>query len=276
MPRPMLLAVNGWYPSSRLSCTKEIEKFIDHNIFIDSRNPVSAIVPHAGWYFCGKWAVNCIKILFEKNDRIKNVFVFGGHLSVQSLPILETFDFAETPLGNLANNQDVIEFLKTDKDVHTANFIQDNTIEVLLPIIRYYFGDIKVTAIYLPPNLKTIKLVEKIYDNFHKDSVFIGSTDLTHYGSNYNFYHHDKNITAIDWVRNINDKNYIDLLLSMKGEESMNYANSNKSACSSGAALGAVIIAKKAGIKSGKLIGYSTSYDLHPDESFVGYAGIIY
>jgi AmmeMemoRadiSam system protein B len=64
--------------------------------------------------------------------------------------------------------------------------------------------------------------------------------------------------------------------LDMKGEESMDYAVKNKAACSSGAALGAVVAAGKAGIKKGQLIGYSTSYDLHQDDSFVGYTGIIY
>ena len=276
MTRPMILALNGWYPSSRLSCTKEIEKYIDQSFFIDKRNPVSAIVPHAGWYFCGKWAINCIKILYEKNDRIRNVFVFGGHLAPQSLPIIETFDFAETPIGRLKNNTEVIDFLSDDKDVHSANFIQDNTIEVLLPIVRYYFGEINITAIYLPPNPKTIKLVEKLYDNFSKESVFIGSTDLTHYGPNYNFYHHDKNIEAVDWVRNVNDRRLIDLFVEMKTGDILDYALNNKAACSSGAALGAVVAAQKAGVKKGNLIGYGTSYDLHPDDSFVGYTGIIY
>jgi MEMO1 family protein len=276
MSRPMILAVNGWYPSSRLACMKEIEKLIDHNLFIDKRNPVSAIVPHAGWYFCGKWSVNCIKILYEKNDRVNNVFIFGGHLSESSLPILETFDYAETPMGKLANNRDVIEFLKEDKEIHTASFIQDNTIEVLLPIVRYYFGEVKITAIYLPPNVRTAKLVEKLYDNFHNESVFIGSTDLTHYGPNYNFYHHEKEIPAIDWVKQTNDKKMVDMLVDLKSDQIVDNAIKNKSACSSGAALGAVIAARKAGVKQGRLIGYSTSFDLHPDDSFVGYAGIIY
>ena len=78
------------------------------------------------------------------------------------------------------------------------------------------------------------------------------------------------------WVKTINDKKYIDLLMELKAEESLSYALKNKSACSSGAAFGAIIAAKKRNVKIGNLISYNTSYDKHKDTSFVGYAGILY
>ena len=277
MSRPMILAMSGWYPSDNETCKKEIKNYIDQNIFLEGINPVSAIVPHAGWYFCADLSVNCIRLLKEKNGDIDHVFVFGGHLSKSNLAILETFDFADTPFGKLKNSQEIINFIKSEEQVQTVDYLKDNTIEVLLPIIHYFFGDkITITAIYMPPETRVKKLVEKLYENFGKRSVFIGSTDLTHYGFNYGFFHSDKSIEPVQWVKNVNDKNYIDLLLNMKGEESLDYANKNKSACSSGAAYAALTLAKKSGAKKGNLIGYSTSYDKHKDSSFVGYAGIIY
>ncbi|OHD11723.1 MAG: AmmeMemoRadiSam system protein B [Spirochaetes bacterium GWD1_27_9] len=275
MGRPMILSMSGWYPSTKQSCIKEIESFINEQN-IDIKNCISTIVPHAGWYFCGKLSINCIRILREKSTDIKNVFIFGGHLSTHSKPILETFDYAETPLGELINNKEVLKFLSSNKEIEKLEFVPDNTIEVLLPIVKYFFKDTQITAIYLPPNNNTIKFVEDLYDNFGKNSVFIGSTDLTHYGPNYDFYHSDKNIPPIDWVRNVNDKNYVDLLLNVEDKKGLEYALKNKSACSSGAALGAVTVARKNNITKGNLLSYSTSYDLHKDKSFVGYAGIIY
>lgn len=277
MLRPMILSLNGWYPSSSQACENQIIKFIDNEKFIEGRIPVSCIVPHAGWFFCGDISVNCIRILKEKNGDIDNVFILGGHLSELNLPILETFTEAETPFGKLKNNQKILKFLEKEQSVQKINYLQDNTIEVLLPIVQYFFGDkITITAIYLPPNIKIKTLIEDLYDNFGKHSVFIGSTDLTHYGFNYNFFHKDKTIDPVKWVKTVNDKKYIDLLLSMNGEESVEYALKNKSACSGGAAYGALIAAKKSGIKSGTLVGYSTSYDKHKDSSFVGYAGILF
>ncbi len=277
MQRPMTLAMSGWYPSSKDACKKEIEKHIDRNIFLEGKTPVSAIVPHAGWYFCGRLSVNCIRVLKEKNGDIDHIFIFGGHLSEANLAILETFDYAETPFGNLKNNKEVINFLNKENNVQTINYLQDNTIEVLLPIIYYFFGNkITITAIYLPPYHKIEGLIERIYKNFGKNSVFIGSTDLTHYGPNYGFFHHDKTMEPVEWVKNVNDKKYIDLLLTMNGKESIEFALKNKSACSSGAAFGALTAAREAGIQSGNLVGYNTSYDIHKDSSFVGYVGILY
>ncbi len=277
MPRPMLLSFSGWYPSSSHSCEKEIIKFIDNDKFIEGKIPISCIVPHAGWYFCGDLSVNCIRILKEKNGDINHVFILGGHLSELNLPILETFDFAETPFGKLKNNQEVLKYFENNQNIQKINYLQDNTIEVLLPIVHYFFGDeITITAIYLPPNSKVKELIKEIYQKFCNRTVFIGSTDLTHYGPNYNFFHNDKNIDPVKWVKNINDKKYLDLLIEMKGEESINYALKNKSACSSGAAFGALSAAKCINIESGTLIGYSTSYDKHKDSSFVGYAGILF
>lgn len=277
MSRPMLLSYGGWYPSSNQSCEKIIIRFIDNDKFIEGKIPISCIVPHAGWYFCGELSVNCIRILKEKNGDIDHVFIFGGHLSELNLPILETFDYAETPFGKLKNNTEVLNLFKDNQNIQKIDYLQDNTIEVLLPIVHYFFGDkITITAIYLPPNVKINNIIEEFYKNFSKKSVFIGSTDLTHYGPNYNFFHSDKNIDPVKWVKTINDKQYIDLLLKMKGEESLQYALKNKSACSSGAAYGALSIAKQAGVKSGTLIGYSNSFDKHNDSSFVGYTGILY
>lgn len=276
MIRPMLLASHGWYPSSKESCKREIERFIDDSIFIEGRIPISGVVPHAGWYYCGQWSVNVIKLLKQKNGDINQIFIFGGHLSKINLPIIETFDYAETPFGNLENNKEIVNSLAKNFNIQGVDFLQDNTIEILLPIVKYFFKDIKIVAIYLPPNTKINEILDFIEKNYSENALFIGSTDLTHYGSFYNFFHNDKSIDPVKWVKQINDRGYIELLLNMKGEESLDYANSKKSACSAGAAYGALYIAKKKGITKGELIGYSTSYDIRKDESFVGYTGIIY
>jgi len=50
----------------------------------------------------------------------------------------------------------------------------------------------------------------------------------------------------------------------------------NNSACSPGAVASAVKTCSVLGAKQGVLIDYCTSYDIMPDSSFVGYAGIVY
>ncbi len=211
----------------------------------------------------------------EKNGTIRRIFIFGGHLNKNNLPILETFDNAQTPFGTLTNNRQVLQAL-SDKNLQRVDFLRDNTIEILLPIIQHFFGNIEITAIYMPPGPRSIEIAKFLFEKFGKSSIFIGSTDLTHYGPNYGFFHTDKSVPPVNWVTNTNDKGYIDLLLSLSVDESLAYAEKNKSACSSGAVAACMTIAKQAGVEKGVLIDYQTSYSVMKNDSFVGYAGVIF
>ncbi|MCG8568528.1 MAG: AmmeMemoRadiSam system protein B, partial [Spirochaetes bacterium] len=161
-------------------------------------------------------------------------------------------------------------------EVQTVPFLQDNTIEVLLPLVHYFFGNISILTIYLPPTMKIIPFIDKLNQQLGRDTVYIGSTDLTHYGPNYGFYHKDSTKDAVQWVKEENDKGYLDLVVQMEEEKSLKYALTNKAACSAGAALGAMHAGKINGATKGNLIGYYTSYDIHQSSSFVGYGGVIF
>ena len=62
----------------------------------------------------------------------------------------------------------------------------------------------------------------------------------------------------------------------MDAEGLIRHAGENESACSSGAAASAIVTCRAMGAEKGNLIDYYTSYDIMPDESFVGYTGILY
>ncbi|MBN2323714.1 MAG: AmmeMemoRadiSam system protein B, partial [Spirochaetes bacterium] len=47
-------------------------------------------------------------------------------------------------------------------------------------------------------------------------------------------------------------------------------------ACCPGAVCAAIGAVKAGGVKKGVLVTYTTSYDVRPDSSFVGYAGVVY
>ena len=52
-------------------------------------------------------------------------------------------------------------------------------------------------------------------------------------------------------------------------------ARQDQSACSAGGAVAAVAAAKADGAHKAALMDYYTSYDIMPNDSFVGYAGIV-
>jgi AmmeMemoRadiSam system protein B len=104
----------------------------------------------------------------------------------------------------------------------------------------------------------------------------LGSTDLTHYGYNYGFVTKGTGTTALDWVRNTNDRRVIDAMLDMKPERVINEARVSQNACCAGAASTAIACANFLGATRAESIAYATSYDKSPGDSFVGYVGIVY
>ena len=109
-----------------------------------------------------------------------------------------------------------------------------------------------------------------------KVSILVfGSTDLTHYGPNYGFAPKGYGSEAVKWVKEVNDKKFIDQALKLDGPGMLKAAQADQSACSAGGAVAAVAAAKAQGARKAALIDYYTSYDVMPGDSFVGYAGMV-
>ncbi len=109
-----------------------------------------------------------------------------------------------------------------------------------------------------------------------KVSILVfGSTDLTHYGPNYGFAPKGYGPEAVKWVKEVNDKKFIDQALKLDGPGMLKAAQEDQSACSAGGAVAAVAAAKADGAHKAALIDYYTSYDVMPGDSFVGYAGMV-
>lgn len=104
----------------------------------------------------------------------------------------------------------------------------------------------------------------------------LGSTDLTHYGWNYGFTPKGTGRSALDWVRNENDRRIIDAMVSMDPERVIDEAISSGNACCAGAAATAIATGIQLGAEKGESISYSTSHDKSPGDSFVGYVGIVF
>lgn len=271
---------DGWYPQTKEACNNAIEGYAKNTNKENISDYLGAIVPHAGWYYSGKLAGQSIAQL-SKNTNPDLVCVFGGHLMPEDNFIYYDVDAFETPLGLLNQDREIIlELLKNPY----LNFDQerwaDNTVEIQLPIIKYFFPNSKIVAFRCPPSKKSIefaKILTTLISEKNKKALFIGSTDLTHYGPNYHFTKFSTTEEAIEWVKNENDKNFIQYCINLDCDSLIKHANNNFSACSSGAAAACITAVKGLrDIKNGVLEGYYTSYDVRENSSFVGYAGLLF
>jgi AmmeMemoRadiSam system protein B len=124
--------------------------------------------------------------------------------------------------------------------------------------------------------LKMAERVAEISQSLGRDSLVLGSTDLTHYGFNYGYTPKGVGEKAVEWVKNDNDRRAVNLMVKMDEAAIISEAIENQNACCAGAVGAAIAAAKAFGAKKGEKIVYSTSYDVRPDNSFVGYVGIVF
>jgi hypothetical protein len=267
----------GWYPGSPSSCRAEIEHFVAGVAPLPPGARVcGGIVPHAGWYFSGKAAAR-VFYLTAKVTQPQVVVVFGGHLGGNSPPLLVSDEVWETPLGNLPLAAEFYEPLRKRLTL-AEEYPGDNTIEVQLPLVKYFFPNARVLAVRSPHSAKAVELGEAVVAVAQELKVSLlafGSTDLTHYGPNYGWAPKGRGPEAVKWVKEVNDKRFIDAALKLDGPGMLKAAQEDQSACSAGGAVAAVAAAKKLGAQKAILNDYYTSYDVMPGDSFVGYAGIV-
>ncbi len=272
----------SWYPSSASECEREIEKFSRGKKGGAASGPtVGGIVPHAGWSFSGAIACNVIEAL--QDETLPEVFViFGMHLHPASPAYIMTEGAWATPFGDLLIDETIAEELaeKFPFKIETAErYTRDNTIELQLPFLKYFFKESKIVPVGAPPARKAMEIGAYVADLAVRSGIrikILGSTDLTHYGSNYAFTPKGSGKQALDWVKNENDRRVIDAMLEMDPERIVKEGLSNQNACCSGAAAAAVSAGKRLGAKRARLLSYATSHDKSPGESFVGYVGIVF
>ena len=272
---------SGWYPFNGKDCQREIESYIEGWLPPPSLSGAErgGIVPHAGWYFSGKLAARVFYSLKSKR-KVEVVVLYGGHLGPNEVPRIVMEEAWETPLGDIKIQTDFAKSLM--KRINAKEEIPssgDNTIEIQLTIIKYFFPEVKLLAVRSPASLQAERLGKEVADIVQKEGISIiavGSTDLTHYGPNYGFLNKGTGPSSVEWVKKENDKGWIDRALKMDIEGLLEHARKNDSACSAGAAASAIATCKALGAEKGMLLEYLSSYDILPDDSFVGYAGIIY
>ncbi len=273
----------SWYPGDAKGCEREIKGFLQEG---RGESPaagevIGGIVPHAGWFYSGSIACNVIASLAQ--DAAPDIIaVFGMHLHPGSANYIMTSGRWATPFGDLeiAETQATELARQFPFTVETTeHFTRDNTIELQLPFIKYFFPEAKILPLGVPPTAESLQIgraLVKLAQSRGQRLKLIGSTDLTHYGPNYGFTSQGRGAAALKWVQDENDRKIVDLMLAMNAEAVVEEALANQNACCAGAAATAITAAEGLGAASARALQYATSHDKSPGESFVGYVGIVF
>jgi AmmeMemoRadiSam system protein B len=262
----------GWYPQS----AEKIRLFLAE--CMPRRQAASAaLAPHAGWYYSGALAAQSLAALRQDAE---TVVVIGGHLPGAMPPLLAGEDGASTPLGVLEIDTAFRDMLGKELGAKEDRY-QDNTVEVLLPMVKYFFPQARLVWLRLGASLASFDaggLIARIGASLGRRCAVLGSTDLTHYGAPYGYVPRGLGSGALEWVRSENDAAFIRAVMAGDPKEALLRAEEDRSACSAGAVLGCLGFAQAQGLGPAALLAYGTSADRPVDagvpDSFVGYASM--
>jgi AmmeMemoRadiSam system protein B len=264
----------GWYPRN----PHDIEAFLGP--FIGDKgaaNALAAISPHAGWFYSGLTAAASVSSLARDAG---TVAIIGGHLPVGMPVLLADEDGVRTPFGAMKIDRELRDYVRGKAETRPDKY-QDNTVEVLIPMVHYFFPRAELLWARFPADASSFeggKMLAGAAKALGRKLAVLGSTDLTHYGANYGFSPMGAGKKALDWVRGVNDAAFIRAALSGDPVEVLARSEEDSSACSAGAVLGAMGFASQGGLKP-ELLDYRTSAEALDGEipdSFVGYASIAF
>jgi AmmeMemoRadiSam system protein B len=262
----------GWYPRNPDEISRFLSSFAEVSGSVSAR---AAIAPHAGWFYSGKTAARAVAALDRKAD---TVVVLGGHLPEGYPPLFAMEDAVNTPLGTMTIDAKLREIMY-QKIKGRSDQYPDNTVEVLLPMIHFFMPNAQLLWLRLPADMTSFdsgKALAEAAKELGRKIVVLGSTDLTHYGPNYGYAPKGCGPQALKWVKEVNDRKFIEAVESGEPQAVLERAESDFSSCSAGAVLGALGYASAINIGPARLLEYSTSADAVAEipDSFVGYAAI--
>jgi AmmeMemoRadiSam system protein B len=266
----------GWYPRD----PHDIEAFLSP--FSGEKGAANALAsaaisPHAGWFYSGLSAAASVSSLSKDADTI---VIIGGHLPAGVSVLLAEEDGVRTPFGAMNIDREMRDFLRSKVKTMPDTY-QDNTVEVLIPMVHYFFPKAQLLWARFPADSSSFeggKVLAEAAEALGRKLTVLGSTDLTHYGVNYGFSPMGRGKKALDWVRRVNDAAFIKAVLSGNPDEVLVRSEEDFSACSAGAVLGVMGFISRNGAKP-ELLDYRTSADALDGEipdSFVGYASVTF
>jgi AmmeMemoRadiSam system protein B len=257
----------GWYPRN----PDEISRFLSP-LAKASGLVSTAIAPHAGWFYSGKIAARAASALDRKAD---TVAVIGGHLPNGYPPLFAMEDAVNTPLGKMTIDAELRETLYKEIKGRPDQY-PDNTVEVLLPMVRFFMPDARLLWVRLPADMSSFdsgKALAAAAKELGRKIAVLASTDLTHYGPNYRYAPKGCGPQALKWVKEVNDRKFIEAVEAGDPPLVLERAEADLSSCSAGAVLGAMGYASAVNAGPASLLEYGTSADAATEipDSFVGY-----
>jgi len=252
-----------FYPAGREDCLRMLDAMIEA-VELD-RQPIGAVVPHAGWIYSGPTAA--LGFSAVKHAVPETVVLFGAvHVLDANNATVYADEAWETPLGRVEVDIELAEHIGKQRHivVDSRPHRNEHSIEVQLPLIQQILGDVKVLPISVRPGPLAPEIgrsVARAVAELGRRVVFVASTDLTHYGPVFGFEPHGHGVEGVQWAKDVNDRRFVKLLEELNAEAVVPEAATNHNSCGSGAVAAVIAACREAGADEYTELRHSTSAD---------------
>jgi len=289
-----------FYPEDRETCLAEIRACLPAEVPQEGvpASLVGGLVPHAGWTFSGALAALVFSTIKRQRAKVDTFVIFGaahGYFGAQ--PVIDGSDAWDTPVGRMRIDESLREAVCASgtAGIDSSAHRREHSIEVQVPFIQFLFPDARILPIIVPANDSAMRLGTAVADvslghrglkeseaSNPRPPVYIGSTDLTHYGPRYGFTPMGIGSEALHWASEVNDRQFVELALALEPGRLLANALESGNACGPGAAAAALAAAQRLGARQGVLLAHTNSNEVMLREmgtvsrDSVGYAAIVF
>jgi len=298
-----------FYPAEARECRSMAEAMLQANQGIASsaamrtgktatkKKWLGGIVPHAGWICSGAIAGQTIgtlaRLRSERQPRQSEnviVVVFGAVHSPLRLEYaaLDAHERWHVPAGDSDVPQELNRKLTESSALLFAideRFHQrEHAVEVELPLIQAAWPNASVLPVEVPAADQAIDIgrrTAELVANAGFDAVYLASSDLTHYGPNYDFTPAGTGEQAMRWAKE-NDQRLLDVITDFAVERVVPDVRENLNACGAGAIAAMMSACRQMGASEARVLRHASSYETlaeagYPQEpvNAVGYASVI-
>lgn len=280
MERPATFAAQ-FYPGRPEECAQMAEDLLRD---VQAPPAVGAIAPHAGWVYSGATAALAIRALAQLEP--ETVIVFGAaHGPDHHAGALFPAGVWHTPVGDFEIDDDLAGHLLHCDLIAAApeSHIREHSIEVQLPLLKRLVPEARLVPMNVRPGPHAVEVGQycaQAATDAGRRVVFLGTTDLTHYGPAFGFEPQGRGSEGIRWAKEVNDRRFVEKVRAMDAEGAQAEALENHNACGPGAVAATIAAMRACGVEEYVELAHTTSAEVkaaeepHPLNS-VGYeAGV--
>ncbi len=190
----------SWYDGSREGLDRSLSTFLENVPSCDLKGHLHALIsPHAGYTWSGRCAAAAFKCIQGKNYRRVFVLGFSHHHLIRGVAV-SSFDYYDTPLGRVSVDREICEKLLKNKKIFTTHKKAEeieHSIENQVPFLQKTLRNFKIVPIMIgrlssEEEYRDVASALKEYMDPH--TLFVISSDFTHYGRNYGYLPFKENI----------------------------------------------------------------------------------